>query len=116
MADKDLVDLENFDDAMSEDFELENTYDFVTNDEDEVMLLLYAGEDEPKNPTIEIDADNRSAILYRNEDDAISLEVIPDDVFDSLLDADSLLVCELSREENEDDTKIVYAYEADITM
>ena len=42
------------------------------------------------------------------------LDDIPTDVFDSLTEADKLLVCELSAEDNEEDTQIVYAYEAEI--
>lgn len=91
------------------------TYDFVVNDEDEVMLLLYAGETVPATETrIVLDAENHSAELFRNEDESIVLEAIPDEIFDSLIDADKLLVCELSNTENEDDSRIVYAYEADI--
>ena len=41
---------------------------------------------------------------------------VPDDVIDSLQDADNLLVCELSKEEREEDSKIVRAYEADISL
>lgn len=40
---------------------------------------------------------------------------IPENVFDSLQDSDKLMVCELSVEEKEEDTKIVYAYEAEIS-
>ncbi len=91
------------------------TYDFVVNDEDEVMLLLYAGESAPATETrIVLDAENHSAELFRNDDESIVLEAIPDEIFDSLIDADKLLVCELSKTENEDDSRIVYAYEADI--
>ena len=91
------------------------TYDFVVNDEDEVMLLLYAGESAPATETrIVLAAENHSAELFRNDDESIVLEAIPDEIFDSLIDADKLLVCELSNTENEDDSRIVYAYEADI--
>ncbi len=92
-----------------------DTFDFLINDEDEVMLLLYQRDGEPNNARIEIDGDNKTAILFRNENDNIMLKEISPDVFDSLQDADKLLVCELSREENETDTKIVYAYEAEIS-
>ena len=44
------------------------------------------------------------------------IDRIPDDAFDSLQDADSLMVCELSREEREEDVEIVRAYEADIVL
>ena len=50
-----------------------DTFDFLINDEDEVMLLLYQREGEPLNPHIELDAEEKSALLYRNDDDNIFL-------------------------------------------
>ncbi len=90
------------------------TYDFVVNDEDEVMLLLYAGDTMPENPKVVLDVENNSAELIRNENETIVLDAVPADIFDSLADADKLLVCELSNTEKEEDSKIVYAYEAEI--
>lgn len=96
---------------MTEDFE---TYDFLINDEDEVMLLLYVRDGEPADASFEFNLDDKSAVLHRNPQDNISLSSLPDDVLDSLQDADKLLVCELSIESNDKDTQIVYAYEAEI--
>ena len=53
-----------------------DTFDFLINDEDEVMLLLYQREGEPLNPHIELDAEEKSALLYRNDDDNIFLSDI----------------------------------------
>lgn len=92
-----------------------NTYDFLINDEDEVMLLLYVHDEEPHDSSIEIDTDGKSAVLHRTPTDDVYLDGIPDDVLDSLQEADKLLVCELSVEKDDKETKIVYAYEADIT-
>lgn len=92
-----------------------DTYDFLVNDEDEAMLLLYVRESAPENASVEIDIENRSAVLHRNKDDDVALSDIPAEVLDALQDADKLLICELSIEENDEETKIVYAYEADIT-
>ena len=91
------------------------TYDFLINDEDEAMLLLYARDGEPKDPSIEIDPEDGTAVLTRNPEDNVRLEDIPDEVLDSLQEADKLLVCELSLDDDEKDTQIVYAYEAEIT-
>ena len=91
------------------------TYDFVVNDEDEVMLLLYASDTPPsENTRVVLDVEHNSAELYRTDNESIVLEDVPDDIFDSLADADKLLVCEISDAEREEDTKIIYAYEADI--
>ena len=91
------------------------TFDFLINEEEEVMLLMYAQETEPHNPRIELIPTEKSAILFRAEDEEIQLNDIPDEVFDSLAEADKLMVCELSAEEKEEDTKIIYAYEAEIS-
>lgn len=90
------------------------TYDFLINDEDEAMLLLYARDGAPENPSIEINPEDGTAVLTRNPEDSVSLEDIPDEVLDSLQEADKLLVCELSLDDDEKDTQIVYAYEAEI--
>lgn len=93
-----------------------NSYDFIVNEEDEVMLLLHAQETEPKDARIEIDANEKSAVLIRNENDEILLQDIPENIIDSLQDADSLLICELKVGETDEDTEIVYAYEAEIDI
>lgn len=97
------------------DAEIFDTFDFLINDEDEVMLLLYEREGEPKETHIEINSEDNSALLVRNETDSLLLKDISADVFDSLQDADKLLVCELSRSESEKETEIVHAYEAEIS-
>ena len=93
-----------------------NTYDFIVNEEDEVMLLLHAQDSEPHNARFEIDMDEKSALLVRNENDEIMLEGIDDNILDSLQDEDKLLVCELKIGETDEDSQIVYAYEADVVV
>lgn len=90
------------------------TYDFIMNDEDEAMLLLYAGESKPENAKIMIDFENKSAELTRNAAETIVLDSVPDDVLDSLSEADTLLVCEIVNTDKDEDNRIVYAYEAEI--
>ena len=92
-----------------------DTYDFIINEEDETMLLLYAREGAPENPSISVDIENKKAVLIRNDNDTISLDDVPDEVLDSLQDADKLLICELSIENEPEQTKIVHAYEAEVT-
>lgn len=89
-------------------------YDFVVNDEDEVMLLLYAGETEPKNARIVLKEDENKAEFFRNPNECIVLEEVPSDIFDSLTENDKLLVCEIDNTEKDEDSRIVFAYEADI--
>ena len=64
---------------------------------------------------IELNAEENAALLVRNETDSLLLKDVSADVFDSLQDADTLMVCELSHTENEKETEIVHAYEAEIS-
>ena len=54
-------------------------------------------------------------VLVSYMKDSLLLKDVSADVFDSLQDADTLMVCELSRTENEKETEIVHAYEAEIS-
>ena len=92
-----------------------NFYDFIINEDDEIMLLLYAKDSSPESPYINIDKDNKQAFLYRSENEGICIEDISDEILDILSTSDKLLICELSNEENEDDVKIINAYEAEIS-
>ncbi len=89
-------------------------YDFLINEEEETMLLIYERDGEPQTPKFEFSQASGEAVLYRNNDDEIVLSDVPADVIDSLVDADSLLVCELTQVDNEEDTEVAFAYEADI--
>ena len=52
--------------------------------------------------------------LTRNSEDIVSLDGVEDEIFDNLQDEASLLVCEIEPTENEDESEIVYTYEASI--
>ena len=95
-----------------------NTFDFLINDEDEIMLLLYERQGEPSNnPHIEFDIEEKAALLYRNEHDVLELDGIEENILDSIQDADKLLVCELSKEEDQNgNNAIIYAYEAEVEL
>ena len=89
-----------------------DTYDFIINEDDEIMLLLYAGDATPQNPHLDLNIDDNQAILYRSEDNGIIFNDITDEIMDILEESDTLLICELSKEEHDEDTKIINAYEA----
>ena len=44
---------------------MDDTFDFIINDEDEVLLLIFAREGDPKDPVIEINPETKTAILHR---------------------------------------------------
>lgn len=91
-----------------------NTFDFMVTDENDVMLLLYARETAPENPTVKLNKDEHNIILTRSQEDVLTLEDVEDEIFDNLQDDTTLLVCEIEPSENEEDAEIVYTYEAEI--
>ena len=95
-----------------------DSFDFIVNDEDEVMLLLYERDTDPvTTPRIEFNIEEKTALLYRNDEDILELVDIEDNIIDSLQDADKLLVCELSQETDEDGDNIIKrAYEVDVAL
>ena len=93
-----------------------NFYDFIINEDDEIMLLLYARDTKPENPHISIDEDNKQAYLYRSKNEGVLIDDISDEILNILSSSDSLLICELSNDKNEDDVKIINAYEAKISF
>lgn len=92
-----------------------NTFDFMVTDENEVMLLLYARDTIPEAPTVKLKQDEHNIILTRNKDDVLTLENVEDSIFDNLQDDSSLLVCEIEPSDNEEESEIVYTYEATIS-
>ena len=93
-----------------------NTYDFLINEDDEVILLLYTKNTPVKNPQITIDIETNNAFLQRNDSDGVEIKDISEDIVDAIQTNDKLLVCELSTEENDDDTAINNVYEAIINF
>ena len=92
----------------------DNTYDFIISDEKEVMLILYSRESAPENPAVRLDAENHTIELYRNKEDALTLQYVDSDVFTNLAEENELLVCEIQPTDDPDETEIVYAYQATI--
>lgn len=91
-----------------------NTYDFIISDKNEVMLILYSRESAPENPAVRLDAENHIVELYRNSQDALTLQYVDNDVFNNLSEEENLLVCEIQPTDDPDETEIVYAYHATI--
>lgn len=91
-----------------------NTYDFIISDKNEVMLILYSRESAPENPAVRLDTENHIVELYRNSQDALTLQYVDNDVFNNLSEEENLLVCEIQPTDDPDETEIVYAYHATI--
>lgn len=89
-----------------------DTYDFLISEENEVMLILSSRNSAPENPAVRLDAENHLIELYRNTEDAVTLQYVDSDVFTNLAEDESLLVCEIQPTDDPDETEIVYVYHA----
>lgn len=89
-----------------------NTYDFIISDENEIMLILHSRDNAPENPIVYLDTKEHTVELYRNDNDAVTLEHVDNEVFTILAEKNSLLICEIQPTENPEDSEITYTYKA----
>lgn len=91
-----------------------NTFDFMVTEENDVMLLLYARNTAPENPHVRLNSAGHTVELQRNDEDTVTLQEVEDEIFENLTDEETLLVCEIAPTENDDESEIIYTYEAEI--
>lgn len=91
---------------------LEDTFDFVTNESGDMMLLMFQSDGEPSSPHFEVEKDTNTLWLYRNVDNVLGLYDIEPHIILKLLKMKSLLVCEMSNPPVNEDSELLYAYEA----
>lgn len=92
-----------------------NIFDFMVSEDGEVMLMLYARQTPPsENPTVKFNQYEQTVELTRNPDVILNLENIEENILQNLQNAENLLVCELNPNSTDDESEIVYAYEAKI--
>lgn len=90
------------------------SYDFIISDEGEVILILHARDTTPENPAVHLVTEEHEVQIYRNKQDALTLKYVDSDVFNNLIEEESLLICEVKPTSNPDETEIIYTYEAPI--
>ncbi len=92
-----------------------NTYEIIENEKGELLVLLYEGKKEPKNPTFFLNKHDKYCKITRNPEDIVLIEDLSEEYIEKISKLTTLYVCELKYEENKSDNKdsdIVYAYKA----
>ena len=92
-----------------------NTYEIIENEKGELLVLLYEGKKEPKNPTFFLNKHDKYCKITRNPEDIVLIEDLSEEYIKKISKLTTLYVCELKYEENKSDNKdsdIVYAYKA----
>ena len=90
-----------------------DSYEILENENNEIMILLYAGQTEPANSTYRINEYARHIVIKRNSKDTLYIEQLSDEYINKIKKLDTLYVCELKYNENlkeDEETDIVYAY------
>lgn len=91
----------------------QNVYELMENDDGEVMVLLFAGEGTPQNPSFTLDETNRLIKLSRSKNDIVLIEGLLPDAVEKLKKLSVLYVCEMKYNENpEAENEILHAYAA----
>lgn len=92
-----------------------NVYELMDNDAGEVMVLLYAGEGKPANPTFLLDEKNKLIEISRSKDDLVLIEGLKSDAINKIKKLETLYVCEMKYNDNPDaENEILYAYAASL--
>lgn len=77
------------------------------------MVLLFAGEGTPQNPSFTLDETNRLIELSRSKNDIVLIEGLLPDAVEKLKKLSVLYVCEMKYNENpEAENEILHAYAA----
>ena len=90
----------------------QDIYELLENDNNEIMVLLYAVDSAPQDPSFTINEKRSCMILHRNPEDNVSITGLALETFQKLKKLDTLYVCEMNYSEDEnEENKIVYAYQ-----
>ena len=89
------------------------SYEIIENENNEIMILIYAGPTEPANSTYTINEYAKHIILKRNSKDTLYIEQLSDEHMQKIKKLNTIYVCELKYNEKlkeDEETDIVYAY------
>ena len=92
--------------------ELYNTFDFVINEDGDIMLLLFMSEGRPEFPRFEVEKETNTLWLYRSVEKVLGLYDIEPKIIAKLAAMKKLLVCEMTMPPAEANSEIAYVYEA----
>ena len=93
----------------------QNVYELMENDAGEIMVLIFAGEDKPVNPTFTLKEREKLIEITRSKNDIILIEGLQPDTIEKIKNLKTLYVCEMKYNENpKAENEIVNAYAATV--
>lgn len=91
----------------------QDTYELLENDNNEIMVLLYAVDSTPYDPYFTINERRSCLIIHRNPNDNVFAMGLAPETINKLKKLDVIYVCELNYTTNEEEeNKIIHAYKA----
>ncbi len=93
--------------------EPQNIYELLENDNGEIMVLIFAGENKPLNPTFQLKEKEKLIEITRNKSEIVLIEGLQPEAIEKIRNLKTLYVCEMKYNENpEAENEIVNAYAA----
>ena len=91
----------------------QNVYELMENDAGEIMVLIFAGEGKPVNPTFYLNEKEKLIEITRSKNDIVLIEGLQPDTIEKIKKLKTLYNCEMKYNENpEAENEIVNAYAA----
>ena len=91
----------------------QNVYELMENDAGEIMVLIFAGEGKPVNPTFYLNEKEKLIEITRSKNDIVLIEGLQPDTIEKIKNLKTLYICEMKYNENpEAENEIVNAYAA----
>lgn len=94
-----------------------NIYELLENDLGEIMLLIYADEQAPENPTFRLNKEEKYLELIRKEKQIVIINGLKPETIEKLAKLDKLYVSEMKDQTTpESQNGILYAYTATLQV
>lgn len=74
-----------------------NEYDFLFNDDGELMLVLDGFDEEPENPCLTL-GDSQAVLVRSKKMSSLRLTDVPGDIWETLESVGQILVCEIDED------------------
>ena len=99
--------------AKSPSLNPQDVYELIENDKGEIMLIIYATEQEPQNPSFDLNEKARRIELTRGKDDILHIEGLQTETIEKFKTVEKLYICEMKyNPDNNTENEIMYAYTA----
>lgn len=89
-------------------------FDFIITEDNNVILMIYARETAPYEPSAQLLPEEGKIVIQRNQDEILNLSPVEQDVFNALKQTKKLLVCEIKSTKKANEKEISFVYHIEI--